>query len=449
MLGLIPVMGSTAFTVAAFLVALSIIITVHEYGHYIVGRWSGIHAEVFSLGFGPVIWSRTDRRGTQWQVALVPLGGYVKFLGDGDAASATADEGFLEHIAHVEREKELRRTLMGAPLWARAATVAAGPVFNFVLAALIFAGVFFHQGMAVEPPTVGTLAEVPGNSGDLQPGDQILSIGGIETPDYEAIFNLSKQIDPVAWLDYQVMRGGEQTTVTGPWPFPALVSGLLPGQPAINAGMKVGDLVTAIDGQPVVGFSDLQRIVWSSEGREMVFSVLRDGETVEIAVTPRLSESQNADGSFQTHFLTGVSGGELAFDPATKTRGAVSALWRGIEEVGNTITGSLSMLKSIVTGEASHCNLRGVIGIAEASGDMAAQGPQSFIAFIALLSAAVGLLNLFPIPVLDGGHLVFHAWELVARKPPPEKVVRVMMGMGLLIIVALMAFALGNDLLCP
>ena len=442
-------MGNAAFTVAAFLLALSIIITVHEYGHYIVGRWSGIHAEVFSLGFGPVIWARTDKRGTQWQVALVPLGGYVKFLGDGDAASATADEGFLEHIAHAEREKELRRSLMGAPLWARSATVAAGPVFNFVLAALIFAGVFFHQGVAIEPPTVGTLAASEGGSGDLRPGDQIVSIGGVETPDYRAVYNLSDQIDPVAWLDYSVLRDGQPITVTGPWPFPATVSGLLPGHPAINAGMEVGDLVIAIDGKPTVGFSDLQAIVWSSEGREMAFSVRRDGDTIEIPITPRLSDSQGEDGSFQARFLTGISGGDLAFDPATEPRGAVSALLRGAEEVGNTITGSLAMLKSIVTGEASHCNLRGVIGIAEASGDMAAQGAQSFIAFIALLSAAVGLLNLFPIPVLDGGHLVFHAWELVARKPPPEKVVQIMMGLGLLIIVALMAFALGNDLLCP
>ena len=158
---LIPQFGGLLYTVLAFVVALSVIVAVHEYGHYIVGRWSGIHAEVFSIGFGPVLWSRIDKHGTRWQIAILPLGGYVKFLGDANAASGK-DSSAMEEITEQSPE-ELRRTMHGAPLWARAATVAAGPIFNFVMSILVFGLIFWSQGVSREPLTVGGAASFAGH----------------------------------------------------------------------------------------------------------------------------------------------------------------------------------------------------------------------------------------------------------------------------------------------
>ena len=172
---LIPQFGGLAFTIIAFIGAISVIVAVHEYGHYIVGRWSGIFPEVFSLGFGPVLWSRMDKRGTRWQIAAIPMGGFVKFLGDADAASGK-DIAAME--AAEEDPERLRKTMHGAPLWARAATVAAGPVFNFVLSAFIFAGLFLWQGKPVDEMIVGSLKPVPGVENGLAVGDEILSVGG-------------------------------------------------------------------------------------------------------------------------------------------------------------------------------------------------------------------------------------------------------------------------------
>ena len=166
---LIPTFGNALWTALFFIVALSVIVTVHELGHYLVGRWCGIGSEVFSVGMGPAIFSRTDRHGTRWQIAAIPFGGYVKFLGDADPASGR-DAQALEHIDEVQR----RATVHGAPLWARAATVAAGPVSNFILSILVFAGFMMASGVARVPVTVASVAALPaGQTDGLRPGDQI------------------------------------------------------------------------------------------------------------------------------------------------------------------------------------------------------------------------------------------------------------------------------------
>ncbi len=179
MIDLIPTFGNALWTLAAFFIALSVIVAIHEFGHYIVGRWTGIQAEVFSLGFGPVLFSREDRRGTRWQVAALPLGGYVKFLGDSDAAS-----GRDAAVINTIDEADLRQTMHGAPLWARSATVAAGPVFNFALSILVFSVVLMIRGIAAEPLTVGELRPMPGQVG-LEVGDVVRAIEGRPTPPIE------------------------------------------------------------------------------------------------------------------------------------------------------------------------------------------------------------------------------------------------------------------------
>jgi len=441
-LGLIPGFGGVLWTVAAFIVALSIIVAVHEYGHYIVGRWSGIHAEVFSIGFGPVLFSRTDRRGTRWQVAALPFGGYVKFLGDSDAASGKDGET-IEGLSESER----RHTMHGAPLWARSATVAAGPVFNFIMAILIFAGVFLVQGVAVDRPVVGEARPLPVEA-PFQPGDRVLAVGGHETPDMAAFSAAVDALEPAPVVTWRVERAGRVIDLDGPYPFPPVAGSVQPQSAALGAGIAPGDVILAVDGAPIHAFSELRDTVGDSDGRALTLSVWRAGEEIEMVLEPRRADLPQIDGSFETRWLIGLTGG-LAFTPETRTPGAIEALGMGADQTWYILRASVSGLWHMVTGAISSCNLRGPIGIAEASGAMASQGTTSFIWFIAVLSAAVGLLNLFPVPVLDGGHLVFHAWEAVTGRPPSDRVLRVLMTGGLALIATLMIFALTNDLFCP
>lgn len=449
-LGLIPQFGSAAFTILAFVAALSIIVFVHEFGHYIAGRWSGIHAEVFSLGFGPVLFSRIDRHGTKWQVAALPLGGYVRFLGDADAAGATKDEGFLEHIVHAEREKELRRSLHGAPLWARAATVAAGPVFNFILSILVFAAFLFFLGTPVEQPTVRRVIDLPPVYGpsDLRPGDVVVGLGGQPVATYADLGAAAARLDPAPVVTYTVLRDGERIDVPGPWPYPPVVGSIQPISAAGDAGLRVGDVILAAGGQSVTDFGQLVGIVTGSGGNPVPITLWRQGSELELSVTPRPRDFQLPDGEFERRWMLGI-GNMLVFEPAAERQGPLAALRGGMEQTWGIITSSIGALGKVVTGAISPCNVSGPVSIARASGDMASQGLDQFVWFIAVLSTAVGLLNLFPIPVLDGGHLVFHAYEAVARRPPSERAMKALMSVGLTIILALMAFALINDFRCP
>ncbi|MDK3072539.1 RIP metalloprotease RseP [Sedimentitalea sp. JM2-8] len=444
---LIPQFGGVIYTLAAFVVALSVIVAVHEYGHYIVGRWSGIHAEVFSLGFGPVLFSRIDKRGTRWQVAMLPFGGYVKFLGDSDAASGKDTEA----IARVQDDPaELRRTMHGAPLWARAATVAAGPAFNFVMSILVFAAIFMSRGVATDPLTVGETLVLPGGFHQLQAGDEVVGIAGMPTPGFDdetawAAFADGVPMAPV--LDYAVRRDGRDMVVQGPFLFPPHVSQVAPRSAAMDIELKPGDVITAIDGAPIFAFDQLKEAVESSGGRALLLDVWRDGETLEFALAPRRTDEPQPDGGFVTHWRIGVAGG-MAFVPATEPAGIGAAFGGGVEQTFRIVTSSLSGVWHMVTGAISTCNMSGPIGIAETSGAMASQGAQSFIWFIAVLSTAVGLLNLFPIPALDGGHLLFYAYEAVAGKPPSDMALRVLMAVGISVILSLMMFALFNDIFC-
>lgn len=443
-LGLIPSFGGLLQTVLAFVVALSVIVAVHEYGHYIVGRWSGIHADVFSLGFGPVIYSRTDRRGTRWQLAALPFGGYVKFAGDANAASGK-DGAAISGLTPEER----RRTMHGAPLWARAATVAAGPLFNFIMAIAIFAAMMLARGVASDVPVIDAVQPLPVLSDALQPGDRILSMGGIDTPDTTTFFAALDKLTPTASLSYQIERQGQVIVVEGPYPQPATVDSVSPGSAAEQAGMLAGDVIQTVDGVPIHAFVQLQERVKKAAGKPVALGIWRAGQDLTLNLTARETDLQNPDGTFERRYAIGVAGGGLVFDYATRTPGVFEALQGGVTEVWDIIASTISGLKSMIVGQISTCSISGPIGIAKTSGYAASLGAVSFVYFIAVLSAAVGLMNLFPVPVLDGGHLLFHAYEAVTRRPPSDAALRVMMGTGLVLLLGLMAFAISNDLLCP
>ncbi len=438
----LPQFGSLAFTLLAFVVALSIIVAIHEYGHYIVGRWTGIKAEVFSLGFGPVLASRTDRHGTRWQVAALPFGGYVKFLGDANAASVGGDEA---RVPPTER----RHTMLGAPLWARAATVAAGPVANFILSVALFFALILSQGRATNPLTVAALAPLPpGYSQELRPGDEILAVAGRPVT-VETLAEVTNDLSYSSSVEYRIRRSGEELTVQGPYPFPPAAAAVSPDSAAWDVGIRSGDVVLAVDGRPVSAFDELVETVLASEGRPLAFDVWRNGEELHFTVVPRRADLPLPQGGFETRWLVGVSGGPF-FEAQTETPGVLAALADSLAQLWFVLSSSLSGIGHMLTGAISTCNLSGPVGIAETSGAMASQGTTSFIGFLAVLSAAVGLMNLFPIPILDGGHLVFHAWEAVTGRPPTDGALRVLMAAGLSLLLTLMFWAVANDLfLCP
>ncbi|WP_375173192.1 RIP metalloprotease RseP [Pseudooceanicola sp.] len=443
----LPQFGSIFQTLLAFVVALSIIVAIHEYGHYIIGRLSGIRAEVFSLGFGPVLFSRVDKHGTRWQLAALPFGGYVKFLGDSDAASGK-DAGAMSHLS----ERDRRMTMHGAPLWARSATVAAGPVFNFILSIAVFAALFVAQGQVAHPLAVEKMRPLPPDYATLEQGDRLLSIGGIDLPDSETseFAGLGDDLPVEQVLDYRIERDGIEMTVPGPYPYPPLITQLAPSSAAYDIGLKSGDVILSVDGDPIFAFTQLKDAVESSDGRVLALTVWREGieEPMDFALAPRRVDEPQAEGGFRTEWRIGIAGG-LAFEPATERLGFGEAVSDGVSQTWRIASSSVSGLWHMITGAISTCNMTGPIGIAQTSGAMASQGAVSFIWFVAALSTAVGLLNLFPIPVLDGGHLVFFAYEAVAGKPPSDNALRVLMGAGLTLILSVMIFALTNDVLCP
>ncbi|MDF1855805.1 RIP metalloprotease RseP [Pseudooceanicola sp.] len=444
----LPEFGSVLMTLLAFVVALSIIVAIHEYGHYIVGRWSGIHAEVFSLGFGPKLWSRVDKRGTRWQLALLPFGGYVRFLGDADAASSP-DSDVVRQMSAAER----RHTMQGAPLWARTATVAAGPVFNFILSIAVFAVLFMARGEVAEPLTVGDMRALPGGALELREGDQVLAVNGVAVPDFDdgvAMDAFARAVPGTAALTYKVVRDGATMEVAGPNLYPPLITQLAPQSAAYDAGLKSGDVITEVEGEAIVTFDQLKAHVEDGQGRAIKLVVFRPGidEILDFVLAPRRVDEPKPEGGFRTEWRVGIVGG-LAFEPATVTVGPITALWNGVTQTGRIVTSSFSGLWHMITGAISTCNMTGPIGIAQTSGAMASQGVESFVWFVAALSTAVGMLNLFPIPVLDGGHLVFYAFEAVTGRPPSDKALRILMAAGLTLILSVMLFALSNDLFCP
>ncbi|MGR3531074.1 MAG: RIP metalloprotease RseP, partial [Sulfitobacter sp.] len=346
---LIPQFGGLIWTLLAFVISLSVIVAIHEYGHYIVGRWSGIHADVFSLGFGPVLYSRYDKRGTRWQIAALPFGGYVKFAGDADATSGKDVVAMAQAEANPDK---LRSTMHGAPLWARTLTVAAGPFFNFVLSILVFTAIGLSVGVPKDPLTVGELRNLPFEGSDLQAGDEVVAIGGIQLPPASDVTAYSDAFSAVPIeqpLEYGVLRDGSRLTVPGPYIMPSLINQVMPQSAAYQAGLTSGDVITAVNGTPIFAFKQLKDIVEASSGETLKLTVWRNGETLDFTMTPKITDEPQPDGSFKTQMRIGIVGG-AAFETATTSPGLFEAMWSGVENTGRIIQGSLSGLKHMIVG---------------------------------------------------------------------------------------------------
>ncbi|MEO0358416.1 MAG: RIP metalloprotease RseP, partial [Pseudomonadota bacterium] len=236
--------------------------------------------------------------------------------------------------------------------------------------------------------------------------------------------------------------------VTGPYPYPAFAFGVNPQSAAIDAGLSAGDVILSVNGTDVISFSDLQHVVARAEGSALTLDIWRDGVAFSTQLSPRKVDIPRPDGGFDQRWLIGITGG-LFFEPETETLGPWPAVTAATQRTGDIIQSSLSGLWHILTGAISTCNLSGPVTIAETSGQMATMGTITFLSFIAVLSTAIGLMNLFPIPMLDGGHLVFYAYEAVTGRTPSDRAYQVLMVAGFSLVMTLMTFALITDIFCP
>jgi regulator of sigma E protease len=365
--------GLATFGIIPFLVVLTIIVFFHEFGHFLVARWCGVKVLTFSIGFGPELFGFNDRHGTRWKISAIPLGGYVKFFGDENAASVP------DHAAAATMTEDERRvSFVHKSVGARSAVVVAGPVANFILSVVIFAGIF----MTIGRPLV-----------------------------------------------------------------PARIDEVVPDSAAAAAGLQAGDVILAIDGHPVAGFTDMQRIVSGSAGRTLTLTIDRDGARKDLTATPNAISFCNAVlGIKKTH----------ADEAKFQAESPDAALVLGARETYFVIERSLCFVAGVVVGRESANQLGGPVGIAKAAGDAWTSGLDSgglgtaigqLIYLSGLLSASIGLLNLFPIPLLDGGHLLFYAIETVRGRPLSERAQEFGFRIGLAIVVMLMLFATKNDIL--
>jgi regulator of sigma E protease len=365
--------GGVAGYLVPFLFVLTLVVFFHELGHFLVARRCGVRVLVFSIGFGPELFGFNDRHGTRWKVSAIPLGGYVKFFGDENAASVP-DPVVLAAMSEEER----RHSFVHQPVARRAAIVVAGPLANFVLAIAIFAALFMVFG---KPST-------------------------------------SPRVDAVQ-----------------------------PGSAAEAAGFKPGDLVLAINGRPIESFPDMQQIVSTSAGETLEFEVDRGGLKVALKATPTLRESKDRFGNVHRIGVLGITRSPSPEDTHFQPVGPVKALELGVQRTWFVVERTLSYIGGVISGREAADQLGGPIRIAQVSGQVATEGLASLFSLAAVLSVSIGLLNLFPVPLLDGGHLLFYGIEAVRGRPLSERAQEVGFRIGLAIVVMLMIFATYNDLL--
>ena len=462
-IGVVPVVGPFVSYAIPFVFVLSVIIFVHELGHYVIGRWCGIGVEVFSVGFGPVVWSRRDRRGTVWQVAALPLGGYVRFLED-SAPGSGREQAKVPGPASPSRE--FVREVGGArfddaSVLRRALTVAAGPTANFVLSVILFAGLATVNGVSTGNMTVGDVLDLPGYEFGIRSGDRIIEVNGREVVDFADIqLEVAETAMPDqengsrdraasasdATVRYLVERGGTLLEIEGDFPLVPFLSSVEPLSPASRAGLRPGDLVLEVDSRAVRRFSDLRDAVLAAGQTEVDMLVRRGDETFNVSVVPTVTDREVDDGVFEKRVAIGVRG-KIAFDPEVSTPGPFRALEIGFSTVVFVIDVSVDGIYHMIVGNIGLENLQGPLGIAHVSGDVASNGFLDLLWLLGVISVAIGMLNLLPIPVLDGGHLIMFAYEACAGRRPSEKVLGILTRFGLMALICLMVFATYNDIL--
>jgi regulator of sigma E protease len=358
------------FTAVAFIFVLTLIVFIHEYGHYKVARWCGVGVETFSIGFGREIIGWSDRRGTRWKICWIPLGGYVKFEGDANAASMPSTPELK-----VEGQRSATN-FHGKPVWQRASVVVAGPVANFLLAITIFAAGYAMVGVSVNLPVIDSVVE---------------------------------------------------------------------GSAAEKAGLLKGDRIISINGEVVDSFGDIQRIIMPRAGEQVTITAQRASETLTLELTPQTREVDDGLGGKVKvgQIGIGAAAGERRYEPVGLSR----AVQLGASETWQIIAGTGHYLMRMIGGRESANQLGGPIAIAQISGKAAALGFYELIHWAGIISVSIGLINLFPVPMLDGGHLVYYGIEALRGRPMGARAQEIGFRIGFALVLALMVFATFNDIL--
>lgn len=445
-------MLSILWSFVAFIIALGVLITVHEFGHFWVARRCGVRVERFSIGFGKALWQRRDKQGTEYVIALIPLGGYVKML-DERVESVPAE---LRHQAFNNKA-----------IWQRASIIAAGPVANFIFAVFAYWVVFIHGVPGVRPVVGEIVNGSVAAQAQIVSGMELKAVDGIETPDWDAVrMALIGKIGDAQTV-LTVSRFGEEATQQKAvdlrdWQFepdkedPVVALGIRPRGPQIEttlaevqadspasvAGLQAGDRIVKVDGQPLTQWQNFVMQVRDNPGKEMVLDVKRDGETVQLHLTPEARPGAKAEG------FAGVIPRVVPLPDAYKTvrqYGAFDAIGEASAKTWQLMKLTVSMLGKLITGDVKLNNLSGPISIAQGAGLSAEYGMIYYLMFLALISVNLGIINLFPLPVLDGGHLLFLAIEKIKGGPVSERVQDFSYRIGSILLVLLMGLALFND----
>lgn len=444
------------YKVLGFLVTLGVLVVFHELGHYVVARLCGVKVLRFSIGFGRVVAARAfGRDRTEWALSAIPLGGYVKFVDERETDVPTAD---------------LPRAFNRQSVWKRIAIVAAGPIANLLLAVLLFAGTYMvgvpgQRALLADPPA-GTAAAAAG----IRSGDLVVAVDGepvkswqdlrwrlTKAQGHEAVALAVEQGGPHAGDPPLVRKLEIGALTTADWESnalatlglridlgPPLIADLVPGKPGEAAGLKAGDRIVDIDGMPVRSPGDVATATNAKPGVPIVFRVERGSATENVTVTPEATP--------QNGRVIGIAGVRLKVDPAAAERlaltvryGPVEALAQGARKTWELSVFTLRMLGKIFTGEASLKNISGPLTMADFAGQSAQAGPLVFIGYLALISISLGVLNLLPVPLLDGGHLLYYFAEIFKGSPVSDRAFEVGQRIGMAMLAVLMALALFND----
>lgn len=441
--------GNTAMYILPFLLVISVLVFVHEFGHYYVARLCGVKVETFSIGFGKKLWSRRDKNGTEWQIALFPLGGFVKMYGDTDPASA----GFTESVKEGEETRKMTpaerdQAFFAKPVWKRAAIVFAGPAINFIFAIVVLTGMYLTVGQPVTPPVagaviVGSAAEQAG----IKPNDRIVSIDGEKVRRFVDIqrtvaVTLAKPLTMDIERDGKIITIKEVTprldTVTDRFGFShsrGLLGIIGPGTGITPEGItavqgRKGDIVALLKNRMDKPVTTL---------RMKAVGALPEQE-INVRLDSVLNKELVASGDVKRGIVLAQS-----VEKEVVQYGLFGAVKQALDETWFVSTGTLQSLGQMIIGTRSPQELGGLIRIGAVTGDAAQAGVLALLTLAALLSINLGLINLLPIPMLDGGHLLFYAIEAVKGGPVPEKIQNAALQFGFMILIALMLFANLND----
>ena len=447
-------MIDTLYKIVAFAITLGVLVVFHELGHYVIARLAGVKVLRFSVGFGSRVWSRRlGRDGTEWALSAIPLGGYVKMLDE--------REGHVDHA-------DLPRAFNRQSVWRRIAIVAAGPLANLLLAVLLFAGTYVagipgQRALLAEPP-----ASTAAATADVRAGDRVVAVDGEPVGSWQELrwrivraqgqdtvtLALAREDDAGAPVVRELSLAGMDADAWEGSPLAALglradlgapiVDQVLPGKPAERAGLRSGDRIVAVDGTPMRSPADVAALTNAHPGDTLSYRVQRADATLDVPVAV---ESVDQNGR-----RVGLAGVRLRIDPEVAERASVivryglgESLVQGARKTWELSAFTLRMLGRIVTGDASLRNISGPLTMADIAGQSAQAGMLVFVGYLALISISLGVLNLLPVPLLDGGHLLYYLAEIIKGSPVSDRAFEVGQRIGMAMLAVLMALALFND----